>query len=232
MAEKTSAASEKGKASKTESSQQGNKSALTEKPDTQTNASDNSFNSIFSEIVGNDVNFIQGMENLNTLPPFDPPPPPVKSKEFTAGVIGFRRIGSNNLTFAIACGKAQVRYIPLTKFIAMIENLHDPESATIMLQNFQDQQDSRSAKGQILGRINAESSAIMIIQGVTGRIIRGPSDIALFDVYYIDRNDLTSFYLAAKAQISNADELETMIATYDGWKAFDVPLDPLNPYDY
>ncbi len=50
------------------------------------------------------------------------------------------------------------------------------------------------------------------------------------DVYYIDRIDLTSFYIAAKAQISNEDTLETMIATFDGWKAFPVPIDPSNPY--
>lgn len=82
----------------------------------------------------------------------------------------------------------------------------------------------------MLGRLNAASSAITIIQGVTGRVVRTPADIALFDVYYLDRRDLTVFYLAAKAQIGNADRLETVIATFDGWKAFDVPLDPLNPY--
>ena len=112
----------------------------------------------------------------------------------------------------------------------MVELMHDPSSASIMLENFSDQDEYKSAKGQVLGRINAKCSAIQIIQGLTGRIIRNPSDIALFDVYYIDRVDLTSFYLAAKAQISNGDTLETMIASYDGWKAFDVPLDPLNPY--
>ena len=130
---------------------------------------------------------------------------------------------------AIACGKAQVRYLPLKKFIALVENMHDKESSTIMLQNFQDQDDYKSAKGQVFARINPASSAIHVIQGLTSRVIRNPSDIALFDVYYLDRTDLTSFYLAAKAQIGNADDLETMIATYEGWKAFNVPLDPYNP---
>ena len=112
----------------------------------------------------------------------------------------------------------------------MVENLHDEKKATIMLQNFTNSDDNKGAQGQILGRINAKCSAIHIIQGLTGRIIRNPSDIALFDVYYIHRVDLTSFYLAAKSQISNKDLLETMIATYDGWKAYDVPLNPLYPY--
>jgi hypothetical protein len=100
-----------------------------------------------------------------------------------------------------------------------------------MLQNFTEAEDKRGGKGQILGRINPKVSAITIIQGVTGRIIRGPSDIALYDAYFIDRQDLTSFYLASKAQISTADTLETMIAAFDGWKAFDVPLNPLDPYE-
>lgn len=123
-----------------------------------------------------------------------------------------------------------MRYLSLNKCIALIENLHDPESASIILQNFQTQDDFRSAKGQVIARINAESSAIQVMQGLTGRIIRSPSDIALFDVYYIDRAVLTSFYIAAKTQVSNDDVLETMISTFDGWKAFEVPLNPLDPY--
>ena len=175
--------------------------------------------------------FDQGLKNLAMLPEFDPEEgQPVPGKEFSAGVMGFRRTG-RGLQLAVACGKAMVRYIDLGKFIAMVENLHDSRTATIMLENFQEQDDKRPARGQILGRINAQYSAVTIIQGVSGRIIRGPSDIALFDVYYIDRKDMTAFYLAAKSQISNADTLETMIAAFDGWKAFDVPLNPLDPYE-
>ena len=172
-------------------------------------------------------NLAKGLANLNSIPTTDLKH--VVGKKYEQGVIGFRR-ARNNLMIAIACGKAQVRYIDLKKFIALIENMNDAESATIMLQNFQDQDDNRTSKGQVLARFNPESSAIHIIQGLTGRVIRNPSDIALFDVYYLDRLDLTSFYIAAKAQISNEDTLETMIATFDGWKAFPVPIDPSNPY--
>lgn len=172
-------------------------------------------------------NLTKGLANLNSIPTTDLKH--VAGKKYEQGVIGFRR-ARNNLMLAIACGKAQVRYIDLKKFIALIENMNDAESATIMLQNFQDQDDNRTSKGQVLARFNPESSAIHIIQGLTGRVIRNPSDIALFDVYYLDRLDLTSFYIAAKAQISNEDTLETMIATFDGWKAFPVPIDPSNPY--
>jgi hypothetical protein len=191
----------------------------------------NILNDLLSPSLTDNDKLNQGLSNLNSLPAFDTPPPSVNGKEFSEGVMGFRKAGRSGLSVAIACGKAQVRYIPLPKFIAMVENLDDPESATIMLQNFQSQEEYKSARGQILARINPESSAITIIQGVSGRIVRGPQDIALFDVYYIDRSDMTAFYLAAKAQVSNEDTLETMIQTYDGWKAFDVPLDPLNPYD-
>jgi hypothetical protein len=177
---------------------------------------------------------IQGITNLNSIPPFETGshPPAVKGKGFEKGIMGFKRRGKGELRLAVACGKAQVRYIPLGKYIAMVENLHDPDSATIMIQNFTDQEEYQSSKGQELARINPKSSAITFIQGVTGRIVRGPRDIALFDVYYIDRTDMMAFYLAAKAQISNADELEAMIQAYDGWKAFDIPLDPLHPYDH
>lgn len=197
---------------------------------TKKNDIDETINSIFEnyfEYVG----FTQGTENLNSLPPVDDIKE-VNGKPYTLGVMGFRKFGGNDLKLAIACGKAQVRYISLEKYIALIENMHDPESSTIMLQNFSDQTNTSSSRGQIIARINRESSAISVIQGVTGRIIRGPQDFALFDVYYLDRADMTAFYLAAKAQISNQYELESMIQAYDGWKAFDVPLDPLNPYDH
>jgi hypothetical protein len=188
------------------------------------------FNNIYASTLMNELNtnLVQGLKNLNNIPEFTRTTA-VNGKEYTPGVMGLRNYKSR-LSLAVACGTAQVRYIDLEKFIAMIEKMHDPDSATIMLQNFQDQEDYKSAKGQILGRINPEKSAIHIIQGLTGRIIRSASDIALFDVYYIDRVDLTTYYLAAKCQIGNTGELDNMIATYEGWKAYEVPLDPLNPY--
>jgi len=175
----------------------------------------------------------QGLANLATLPEFNPEnnsPPPVPGKRFEPGVIGFRS-GKKSPTLAVAGGTNMVRYISLEKYVALVEKLHDRNSATIMLQNFSDQDEQRSGRGQILGRINAKHSAITIVQGVTGRIVRGAEDIALFDVYYLDRKDLTAFYIAAKYQLSNADTLDSMIAAYDGWRAYDIPLDPLNPYD-
>ena len=176
----------------------------------------------------------RGLTNLATLPEFDPDkssPPPVPGKEFTPGVIGFRRVGRGDLALAIACGKAQVRYITLAKFAAMVEQMHDPRTATIMLQNFSESDDNRAARGQVLGRINPQHSAITVVQGVSGRIVRGPGDISLYDCYYIPREDLSAFYIAAKFQLSNADTLESMIAAFDGWRAFEIPLNPLNPFD-
>jgi len=186
----------------------------------------------------------QGLENLTQLPEFSQFTDAKKSKDaktledlevkgkpFEKGVIGFRKSSRGELRLAIACGKAQVQYIPLAKFIAMIELMHDKESSTILIQNFKDQDGSKSARGQILARINVKKSAITIIQGVTGKVVRGPGDIAVLDVYYLNRTDLTAYYLSAKAQISNQSELETMIQAFDGWRLFDVPLDPLNPYE-
>lgn len=184
---------------------------------------------IYENLISTDKNLKIGIDNIGSIPELDKNLG-IPGKKFEKGVIGFRRVKSH-LMLAIACGKAQVRYIDLQKFVAMIEKMDDPKSSTIMLLNFQDQEDNRASKGQILGRFNAKNSAIHIIQGLAGRVIRNPSDIALFDVYYLDRVDIMSFYLAAKAQLSNDDTLETMIATYDGWKAFNVPLDPLNPYE-
>lgn len=175
-----------------------------------------------------DSSVLKGLYNLNKIAEFGSNLPPVKGSDFSEGVVGLRS-SRKGLVLTIACGKSMVRFIPLRKFIAMVEHMLDPVSATIVLENFKVSDNNQSARGQLLARINPESSAISIIQGVTGRVVRGAKDVALFDNYYIDRSDLTAFYLAAKAQISNEDTLEEMIQAYDGWKAFDVPLNPSNP---
>lgn len=181
-----------------------------------------------SPTIDNKEGLAQGIKNLAALPDLDPNNK-IPGKEFERGVMGLK-VNQRGLSVAIACGKVMVRRIPLEKFVALVEHMHDDESASVMLQNFSDQEDGRMAKGQILGRINPKYSAITVIQGVTGRIIRGPGDIALYDVYYLDKKDMMSFYLAAKFQLGNEDQLDSMIAAFDGWKAFSVPLNPLDPY--
>lgn len=172
--------------------------------------------------------FARGVENLHSLPELDEKRA-VPGKPFEKGIIGLRT-SKKGLRIAIACGKTQVRYLPLEKYVALVEKMFDSESASIMLQNFTDQEDGRMARGQVLARINPKFSAITVIQGVTGRIVRGPHDIALYDVYYLDKKDLMAFYVTAKFQLGNEDQLDSMIAAYDGWKAFNVPLNPLDPY--
>jgi hypothetical protein len=175
-----------------------------------------------------------GLANLATLPDFDPEngsPAPVPGKILESGVIGLRNVRGKAPQLAIACGTNMVRYIPLAKYIALVEKMDDPASATIMLENFSDRDDSRAGRGQVLARLNAKHSAITIVQGVTGRVIRSANDIALYEVYYLPRQDLTAFYVAAKYQLSNEDTLDSMISAYDGWRAYSIPLDPLNPYE-
>ena len=199
--------------------------------------------SLLSDLQDDSKGLQKGLANLNKLPEYSQfeeakedndskklEKLEVKGKPFERGVIGFQRNFKGEQRLVIACGKAQARSIPLAKYIALIENMFEKDSETIIIQNFKDQDNNKSSRGQTLARINPDSSAITIIQGVTGKVVRGPYDIALFDVYYINRTDLAAYYLAAKAQISNENELETMIQSFDGWKHFDVPLDPLNPY--
>lgn len=182
-----------------------------------------------SPVIDNSPELALGIANLSGLPELNPANK-VPGKDFEAGVMGLKTT-LKGIRIVIACGKMMVRYLPMEKYVALVEHMYDDESASVMLQNFSDQEDGRMAKGQILGRINPQYSAITVIQGVTGRIIRGPSDIALYDVYYLDKADMLAFYLTAKFQLSNEDQLDSMIAAFDGWKAFSVPLKPLDPYD-
>lgn len=179
-----------------------------------------------------DANFHQGLQNLNSLPDLAAarkkylPGKPFKR----AGVMGFRRNGKN-LNLTIACEKAMVRQIELSKFIAMVENMHDEEAATIVLENFIEPDENRQPRGQILGRLNGNYSCITIAQGLTGRVIHGVGDVVRFDAYYLDKGLLTAFYIAAKAQQGVKEELDELISAFEGWKAFEIPLDPYQPHN-
>lgn len=176
--------------------------------------------------------FSTGVMNLSRLPVFDPdngtPAPVPGQAEVKYGVIGFRRNGGK-LTLAIACGTAMVLYLPLDKFVAVVEGMHDERSANVIVQNHKaaekGQEDSR---GQIIARLNPVNSAIQAVHGVVGKPIKSASDITMTSVYYVDRKDLLSFYLAAKAQLGTEDQLEGLIAAHDGWRGYSIPLNPLN----
>ena len=176
-----------------------------------------------------------GLANLATLPDYDPDeglPPSIEGKDFEPGVIGLRNRKGKAPRLAIACGANQVRYITLDKYIALVENMKERASATIMLENFTDRDDNGGGgRGQVLARLNGDHSAIVVVQGVTGRVIRDAGDIALYEVFYLPRPDLTAFYLAAKFQLSNEDSLDIAISAYDGWRAYSIPLDPANPHE-
>lgn len=144
------------------------------------------------------------------------------------GIMGFRRNG-RNLVLTIACERTMVRHIALQKYIAMVQNMNDQRNATIVLENFIEPDENRQPRGQVLGRLNPHYSCITVAQGLTGRVIHGPDDLVRLDAYYIDKQLLTAFYIAAKVQIGHQDTLDELIGAYDGWKAYDLPLDPLNP---
>lgn len=166
----------------------------------------------------------RGFANLARLPLLsEVKQNPMTHKAFEKGYMGFRR-QSRYMSIAVACGKAMVRNIDLRKYVSLVEMMNDELKHTIMLENFSDADEGRAARGQVLGRIHPKYSALCIVQGLTGRVIRNDSDIVRYDVYYLDRDQMASFYLACKYQLKGGDELENMISTYSGWVEYDVPL--------
>ncbi len=176
------------------------------------------------------TNFTQGLINLLGFPEFNlkggSVSPIHDNDRVERGIIGFRRI-SGSVMLAIACGTKMVRYIPLDKFIALIESMNLGTAANIVIQNYKAEEKEKRA--QIIARVNSRCSAIHFVQGVAGKPISTGSDIVSNDAYYIPREDLTSFYIAAKCQVANGQKLEDLIAANDGFKGFSINIDPLNP---
>lgn len=167
----------------------------------------------------------QGLRNLALFPPLDPAaktPAPYRGKPFSPAAIGFKRFGQDDVQIALAVQGGMPRYIPMAKFIPMVELLHHPKHCTVVLQNYQTASDRREGRGQVLARILPENSAINVALGNQGVPIRDESDILRIDSYQIDRTVLTTYYLACKYQISGADRLDELIASFEGLRFYDL----------
>lgn len=170
--------------------------------------------------------FKETLDNLARLrPPKAMPGKPFKKGE---SAIGFKRNG-RNLNITIACGRAIVRQIELLKYVTMIEKMHDERNATVVLENFSDADEYKASRGQTLGRFNPTYSCITVAQGLTGRVIHDASDVVRMDAYYFDKDVLTAFYITSKLQLGMENKLSELIGAYDGWKVFELPVDPCNP---
>ena len=182
-----------------------------------------------SELANAQPGLVQGLTNLASLPEFDlqsgiPAPVPGHG-DVQLGLIGFRPMGGQ-MKIVLACGTAPIVNFPLSKYIVTVEGAHDERSANVNVQN---PVQGSEGRGQIIARLNLKHSAIHVVQGVVGRVIKESSHIVSNEVYYIPRASLVKYYLAAKAQIEAGDQLDSLIAAYDGMKGYSIPLDPLNP---
>ena len=142
------------------------------------------------------------------------------------GIIGFRR-NAGRVVLAIACGTKMVHYLPLDKYVALIEQMHLRQAANIVIQNSKNEE--KEKRPQIMARINSRCSAIHVVQGVAGKPISDGKDIVSNDAYYIPREELTSYYIAVKQQLDSETKLEDLIAANDGFKGYSINIDPLNP---
>lgn len=173
--------------------------------------------------------FRTAIQNLAALPSLDDvklnpmPGKPFPKAPFDRGVMGFRRLG-RHLTLAFGCGTAMVRQVELGKYIAMVQAMKNKNHETIVLENFIEGEDGgRMPRGQVLGRIVPEYSAVLIVQGLSGRVIHSPADIVKSDVYYIGKEQLTAFYISSKLQQGNEETLDELAGAFDGWKAYNLP---------
>lgn len=167
----------------------------------------------------------QGLNNLAQLPPFDigkQLPKPYRNKRYNPAKMGFKFFGKE-LKIAVAARGAMPQYIPAGKFIAMVELMNDSKHCTVVLQTSSVPAEKREGRPQILGRILPDHSAINIAYGKVGVPIHDLDDILHLDSFQIDRMVLGAYYLSAKFQIGNEDNLDSLIAAYEGLRFFELP---------
>lgn len=199
------------------------------------------FDIIFGGMMTYSPSFSKAIKELAALTTLDEVlKKPMPGKPFHRGVMGFRRRG-RNLTIAIGCGCAMVREIALPKYVALIQNMNadlgvsggriekDGLSATIVLEHYTEPDENRLPRGQVLGRLIPEFSAIVIAQGLAGKVIHSTRDIVKFDTYYLPKEALAAFYVSSKIQNGTQDLLDELIGAHDGWKSFGIPRDPCQP---
>lgn len=183
-------------------------------------------------VSGQNAGLIQGINNIASMAPFNPqqgsPLPVPGMGEMVPGLMAFRR-RQQNMNVAFVGGKCPVFYLPLDKLVLAVEHMHDPKRRTVIVQNCSESADDSNARGQILARFNSGHSALHGVWGHKGRVISESIDIAKQAVYYIKREDLLCFYLAAKAQLKGGDLLEETLRANEGWREYDLPTNPLDP---
>ncbi len=190
----------------------------------------NPLESIFAGMEARDEVFSLALQHLAHLPTMDEVRnAPMPGKGFYEGVMGYRR-NAGSLKISVGCGRALVRNIEPSKFIAMVQNMHIEKDATVVLENFIEGENSNILpRGQVLGRINPDYSCIVVAQGLSGRVIHGPSDLVRLDAYYLSKELLTGFYISTKLQHGIQSKLDELIGSHDGWKAYNIPRDPCEP---
>lgn len=202
------------------------------KPESNTNKVIDEIAGICAASVETNPGLTRGIANLQKIKVYaEANWPALPFSDFALGTIAFRSEWGEGIKIAVACGKAQQRHFALRHFVAMVEGIGKRDEATVLVQNFTDRDDKQSARGQILAQINPEHSAIVVWQGVAGRVISTYSDVALQEIYYIPRDDLAAMYVASKFQIANIKRLDELAAANEGWKNFNIPLDPKRNYD-
>ncbi len=169
----------------------------------------------------------KGLVNLGRLPEFVPQHgPAVPGTEFTHCVMGLARDGKSLL---VVGENAEVQYIPFGKFVAIVENVFDRDKSSVIIQNFQEADFKKGERPQIIARINAEYSALIVAVGPAGRVIRKLTDINQTFYYYIPREELTTYYLVSKFQATNGSRLDNLLNYNDACRLIDLPLNPLMP---
>lgn len=155
-----------------------------------------------------------GLENINMITD-----PPLRHMEKNPGILGFSRQQSE-LKLTIAYNKQMVRHITLRQFAELVEKIDQ----TLLLSNFKesDRNFGSAPKGQLLCSLKSNLSCLVFVQGVVGRIVRSPQDVALRSEYYIDKEMLKAFFVTSKLQLENQNELEQLMTAYDGWLDYKI----------
>lgn len=137
--------------------------------------------------------------------------------------IGVMVLGQDGKSLSLHAARLPSIDVPVKSYIAMVERLHDPHVANVVIQDNRPTDRYQTAKPQIVGHVNPFYSVIAVSVAETGAQLRPGKPANATIRYYIHRHEMAAYYIISKLHQHGMQRLEGIEALLSGWGGCDIP---------